>query len=373
MLSGLKILDMSRVLAGPHCAMLLGELGAEVLKVESPGGDDTRGWGPPYQNGESAYFIGANRNKHSITLDLRQSKDLQTLRELIPQYDAVVENFKLGTLARWGFDADWFARHAPQTVHCSITGFGPSGPRAADPGYDFVMQAECGLMAITGPLEGEPVKHGVAIVDTVTGLYAAISILGALLARQRQGVTHRVSTSLFETGLSMLINVASNVLISGQDARRFGNGHPNIVPYRTFLTADQYIALAVGNDTQFERLAILLGREQWNADERFKTNSARVANRERVDAEVQSVLLTRTADEWFDALRAEGIPAGKVCTPQQALAHEQAIANQCVMRIEHPQTGSIPYVRIPIRVDGVPVHAHLAPPTLGEHNSRTGS
>jgi len=276
-LDGLRVLDLTRVLAGPFCTMLLGDMGADIVKVEPRGGDETRAWGPPWVGGESAYFLGVNRNKRGITLDPTTPRGRDLLRRLVARSDVLVDNFRVGTLARWGFDHAWFDAQAPRLVRCSITGYGPTGPKAELPGYDFILQAETGLMSISGEPDGEPMKHGVAIVDLATGMLACIAILGALAARERTGRGQQVDLSLFETGLTLLANVASNHLASGRDAGRFGNGHPNIVPYRTYATRAGALALAVGNDAQFARLAAAVAHPEWAADPRLATNAARVA------------------------------------------------------------------------------------------------
>jgi crotonobetainyl-CoA:carnitine CoA-transferase CaiB-like acyl-CoA transferase len=255
-LEGLRVLDLTRILAGPMCAQMLGDLGADVIKVEPPGtGDDTRTWGPPFIKGEAAYFLGVNRNKRSLTLNLAARAGQELLAALLKKSDVLVENFKVGTLEKWGFTNEWLEKNAPRVVRCSITGYGTSGPDAGLPGYDFILQAESGLMSITGAADGTPTKYGVAIVDVVTGLYACNVILAALSARNRTGRGQHVEVCLYDSGISMLINVASNYLATGKDARRFGNGHPSIVPYTTYPTADGMMALAVGNDAQFARFA----------------------------------------------------------------------------------------------------------------------
>jgi len=314
-LEGLRVLDLTRVLAGPFCTMLLGDMGADVVKVEPKGGDETRGWGPPYLGQESAYFLGVNRNKRAITLDPTTAGGRDVLARLAARSDVLVENFKLGTLGRWGFDDAWFEAHAPRLVRCSITGYGPTGPRAGLPGYDFILQAESGLMSICGEPDGAPTKYGVAIVDLATGMLACIAILGAIAARERTGRGQRVDVSLFETGLALLANVASNHLVSGRDARRFGNGHPNIVPYRTYATGQGAIALAVGNDAQFARFAAVVGHPEWAEDPRLQTNRARVEHREVVDGLVEAALAAGSADGWIERLRAAGVPFTMAATP----------------------------------------------------------
>src|SRR5262245_27842462 len=320
-LAGLQVLDLTRVLAGPVCAMVLGDIGADVIKIEPVGsGDDTRSWGPPFVNGESAYFLGVNRNKRGITLNMAVKAGQDILAALIGKSDEVVENFKTGTLARWGFDAQWFESRAPRAIRCSITGYGTTGPKAAMPGYDFILQAESGLMSICGAPDGEPMKYGVAIVDLCTGMLACNAILGAVNARHRTGKGQQVEVSLFDTGLFLLANVAANHLASGREARRFGNGHPNIVPYTAYPAADGMIAVAVGNDAQFRKFAEVIGHADWGTDTRFARNPDRVANRQMLDSMIASVLERERAEAWIDKLRTVGIPCGRINSVTQALA-----------------------------------------------------
>lgn len=365
-LSGLRVLDLSRILAGPYCTMLLGDLGADVIKVESRSGDDTRYWGPPFHGNESAYYLGINRNKRSMVIDFSVAQGREVAAELMKKCDVLVENFRFGTLERWGFDQDWFDEHAPALVRCSITGYGPSGPRRDSPGYDFILQAESGLMSICGEPDGEPTKYGVAVVDLATGMFACIGILAALDARKRTGRGQKVDVSLFESALALLANVASNSLISDADAQRYGNGHPNIVPYRSFPVKDGYLALAVGNDQQFRRFSMLVGREDWITDSSFCTNQARVENRELVDREVGAALSDATLDEWLERLRSIGVPCGKVNSVVTALADPQAAAREMVRTIEHP-LGAFRALGIPLKFSDTPGAIRHPPPLLGEH------
>jgi succinate--hydroxymethylglutarate CoA-transferase len=366
-LDGLRVLDLTRVLAGPFCTMMLGDMGADVVKVEPRGGDETRAWGPPYVGGESAYFLGVNRNKRGITLDPTTPRGRELLRTLVASSDVLVDNFRVGTLAKWGFDDRWFDAHAPRLIRCSITGYGPTGPKAELPGYDFILQAETGLMSISGEPDGEPMKHGVAIVDLATGMLACIAILGALAARDRTGRGQQVDLSLYETGLTLLANVASNHLASGRDAGRFGNGHPNIVPYRTYATRTGALALAVGNDAQFARFAAAVAHPEWGTDPRLATNSARVLNREVVDRLVQEALDGDAAEAWISRLRAAGVPCGRVSTVAQALADPQALARAMVETIDHPAVGPFRALGVPFKMAGTPARLRRAPPTLGQH------
>jgi crotonobetainyl-CoA:carnitine CoA-transferase CaiB-like acyl-CoA transferase len=367
-LEGLKVLDLTRILAGPLCTQMLGDMGADVIKVEPPGtGDDTRSWGPPFCGGESAYFLGVNRNKRSLTLDMASRDGQQILCELVKRSDVLVENFKLGTLEKWGVTDAWLEQHAPRVIRCSITGYGSSGPLAGLPGYDFILQAESGLMSICGEPEGPPTKYGVAIVDVVTGLYACNAILAALAARARTGRGQRVEVCLYDSGIAMLINVASNYLVSGKDARRYGNGHPSIVPYTTYPTADGMIALAVGNDAQFARFAATVGRPEWARDERFATNPARVTNREALDALIAQALRAQPTAAWIERLRAAGVPCGPIHSVAQALEHPHTLARGMVRTVAHPAAGALRMLGIPFRLNGTPPMIRRPPPRLGEH------
>ena len=367
-LSGLRVLDLTRILAGPLCGQMLGDMGADVIKVEPPGaGDDTRTWGPPFANGESAYFMGTNRNKRSLTLNMAAKAGQEVLQQLIRKADVLIENFKLGTLEKWGITNDWLEENAPRVVRCSITGYGSSGPKAQLPGYDFVLQAESGLMSICGERDGTPTKYGVAIVDVVTGLYACNSILAALAARERTGKGQHVEVCLYDSGLSMLINVASNYLMTGRDARRFGNGHPNIVPYTTYATADGMIAVAVGNDPQFARFAETLGRPDWARDARFAKNPERVANRDDLDGQIEQALKAAKTAAWIDRLRAAGVPCGPINSVADALSDPHTAARGMVRTVKHPKAGDLKMVGIPFRMNGTPPSIRRAPPLLGEH------
>lgn len=365
-LAGVRVVDLSRILAGPFCTMNLGDMGAEIIKVEQPGkGDDTRAWGPPFAGSEAAYFLGINRNKRSVTLNLKSPEGQDILKRLLTGADIVIENFKVGTLEGWGITSDWREREAPRLIHCQITGYGGRGPRGDRPGYDFLLQAESGLMSITGFADGQPTKIGVAIVDVCTGMNATMSILAALNARHQTGRGQRIETSLYTTSISLLINVAANHLVSGRPARRFGNGHPNIVPYRTFDASDAPLAIAIGNDTQFARLARCLGHPEWAENEKFRRNADRVDNRDEIDSLIQEVFATREAAEWIDVLLAADIPASRVNTVEQALADEQTLANDMVVEIDHPEAGRLRMLGVPYRFSDTPATVDLAPPLLG--------
>jgi formyl-CoA transferase len=367
-LHGLRVLDLTRVLAGPLCAMVLGDMGANVIKVEQPGrGDDTRGWGPPFQGTEAAYFLGVNRNKRGITLNLKEPRAQDLLRELIKKSDVVIENYKFGTMAEWGCGPDFLRQQAPQTIHCTISGYGSRGPKGAQPGYDFLLQAESGLMSISGEKDGEPMKMGVAIVDLCTGMYATIAILAALNARNSGHPGQHVEVSLYATGLSLLANVASNALVSGKPAGRYGNGHPNIVPYRSFRCSDANIALTVGNDSQFAQFAAAVGHPEWAVDVRFARNRDRVVNRAVIDSLIEETLLRRPVDEWIETLMAVGVPCSRINTVQEALAAPQTAATEMVMEIEHPTAGLFRSLGIPMSFSCTPGVVRRPPPVLGEH------
>ena len=367
-LAGIRVLDLTRVLAGPTCAMMLGDMGADVIKVEPPsGGDDTRGWGPPFVGGESAYFLGANRNKRSMTLNLAVPAGQKLLAGLIEKTDIVIDNFKLGTLPKWGFTDAWFDTHAPRAVRCSITGYGSTGPKAALPGYDFILQAESGLMSICGEPDGPPTKYGVAIVDVCTGMLACNAILAALNARHGSGRGQKVELSLYESALHMLVNVASNVLVSGRGGGRFGNGHPSIVPYTTYAAKDATMALAVGNDSQFAKCAAVLGHSEWADDPRFATNRARVEHRSLVDGAIAEALEADTADNWLAKLKAAGVPCGRINSVAEALADPQTQARAMIETVEHPTIGDLKLVGMPYKFSGTPASVRRPPPMLGEH------
>ena len=372
-LAGIRVLDLSRVLAGPWCTQLLADLGAEVLKIERPGaGDDTRHWGPPWheRNGETvaAYFLSANRGKRSAAIDFATEEGASIVRDLARKADVVVENFKVGGLAKFALDARSLLKLNPGLVIASITGFGQNGPYAERAGYDYIIQGMGGLMSITGKPDdepgGEPMRVGVAVADLFTGMYTAVAILSALYRREKKGEGAHIDMALFDTQLAMLANQASNALISAQDPPRQGNTHPNIVPYQTFQTADQWIIIAVGNDRQFARLAEMCGHPEWTTDERFASNSERVANRQAMVAAVAECVRTRPASEWLESLENAGIPAGPINTITQAFADIQAQHRAMVRTIAGTQL-----VGSPVRIDGKRADSDLPPPALGEHTA----
>jgi len=370
-LEGIKVLDLSRVLAGPWCTQLLADLGAEVIKVERPGsGDNTRHWGPPWRGeGNSrvaAYFLSCNRGKKSAAIDFAQEEGAALVRELANDADVVVENFKVGGLKKFGLDAASLRAAHPSIVYASITGFGQDGPYAERAGYDYIIQGMGGLMSITGQPDGEPgggpMRVGVAVVDLFTGMYTATAILAALYRREKTGEGAHVDMALFDTQLAMLANQASNALVSGNDPPRQGNTHPNIVPYQPFEAADQPIIIAIGNDRQFARLAEICGHPEWTRDERFASNAARVANRSEIVRLIADRIREKSAAEWLAELELAGIPAGPINRISQALADVQAQHRQMVRSI-----AGVPQVGSPLRFDGERADSDLPPPALGEH------
>ena len=372
-LEGIKVLDLSRVLAGPWCTQLLADLGAEVIKIERPGaGDDTRHWGPPWHGeGEdrvAAYFLSCNRGKKSAAIDFAQAEGAALVRKLALDADVVVENFKVGGLNKFGLDAESLRAANPRLIYASITGFGQDGPYADRAGYDYIIQGMGGLMSITGLPDGVPgggpMRVGVAVVDLFTGLYTCVAILSALYAREKTGEGTHIDMALFDTQLAMLANQASNALVSGKDPPRQGNTHPNIVPYQVFDAADQSIIIAVGNDRQFARLAEICGHPEWTRDERFASNAARVANREGIVRLVSEAIARKTAAEWLEQLETAGIAAGPINHISQALSDVQAQHRRMVRTIS-----GVPTVGSPLRFDGERADSDLPPPALGQHTA----
>jgi formyl-CoA transferase len=370
-LDGIKVLDLSRVLAGPWCTQLLADLGAEVTKIERPGsGDDTRHWGPPWHGeGESrvaAYFLSCNRGKKSAAVDFSNPEGAALVRKLAECADVVVENFKVGGLEKFGLDAASLRVANPRIVYASITGFGQDGPYADRAGYDYIIQGMGGLMSITGQPDGEPgggpMRVGVAVVDLFTGLYTAVAILAALYRREKSGEGAHIDMALFDTQLAMLANQASNALVSGKDPPRQGNTHPNIVPYQPFAAADQPIIIAVGNDRQFAKLAAICGHPEWVGDARFANNAVRVANREAMVRLVSETIAMKPAVEWLAQLEVAGIPAGPINRISQALEDVQARHRAMVRTL-----AGMPLVGSPLRLDGERADSDLPPPALGEH------
>lgn len=371
-LSHVRVLELSRVLAGPWAAQTLADLGADVIKVERPGaGDDTRAWGPPWAGEESAYFLSTNRGKRSITIDFERPEGQELVRKLAAQADVVIENFKVGGLVKYGLDYDSLKAINPGLVYCSITGFGQDGPYAKRAGYDFMIQGMGGLMSITGQPDAEagggPVKVGVAVTDVFTGLYATIGVLGALAHRDRTGEGQWVNLALLDVQVAVLANQAMNYLVGGKAPQRLGNAHPNIVPYQAFATLDGHIILAVGNDGQFAKFCQVAGRPDLAQDPRYATNPARVANRKELVPILELLLEQRTSRDWLSALEAVGVPCGPINDVSQVFADPHVQARHIHQDLPHPTAGTVPTVASPIRYSATPIEHTVAPPTLGQH------
>ena len=374
-LEGVKVLDLSRVLAGPYATMVLGDLGASVIKVEHPErGDDTRHWGPPFagegEDRESAYFLAVNRNKRSIGVDLKDQEGLERVKRLAAGADVVIENWRRGALEKLGLGYEALSEANPGLVYCSITGFGP-GPDEERPGYDFLVQARGGVMGITGQPGGEPTKVGVAISDIVCGMFASNAILAALHRRAATGEGARIEVPLFESTLGWLANRGQEYLISGEDTGFIGNAHPSIVPYQTFDASDKPLVVAVGNNTQFAELCKVVGRPELAEDERYATNPDRVANREALIPELQEEFRKRPADAWVQEIRAAGVPSGPVNPLADVFADDHVKGSGILQDLKHPSAGSLKMVASPILVDGERLPIRRPPPTLGQHTGET--
>ena len=366
-LQGVRVLDLSRVLAGPYCTMVLGDLGADVIKVEPPEGDETRGWGPPFAEGESAYYLCVNRNKRGIVINLKTDEGKKILRDLALQSDVLVENFRPGTLKKFGLDFETLHELNPKLIYCSITGFGQTGSMKDKPGYDFMIQALGGLMSITGEPDGEPMKTGVAVVDLFAGQNAIIAILSALQARTLTGRGQQLDIALFDSQLGWLANVASNYLISGKLPKRHGNAHANIVPYQSFQASDWWFAIAVGNDRQFARLCDLIGKPEFAADEKFSTNSARVQNRAELIPLLIDIFKTASVSDWLAKLDEAEIPCGPIQNFEQVFSMPVVGEREMLVKMEHPTIGKLPLVGSPLKMSDTPVEFRLPPPLMGEH------
>jgi crotonobetainyl-CoA:carnitine CoA-transferase CaiB-like acyl-CoA transferase len=362
-LSGVKVLDLSRVLAGPWCGQTLADLGADVIKVESFDGDDTRGMGPPYIGAISAYFSCANRNKRSICIDLHKPESRDVIHALVAQADIVIENFRTGTAERLGVGYDALSAINPRLIYCSISGYGRTGPDAKRAGYDYAVQAEGGLMAITGARDGAPNKVAVAVVDLATGQNAVIAILAALQQRHHSGRGQQVAVSLFDTQLTWLANIGAGVLFTGEDAPRYGNEHASIVPYQDFSASDQHFVLTVANEKLWHALCDAVGHPEWVHDPRFNSNSQRVLHRDLVTANLQAIFSTQPVAYWLQAFSNRGIPSAPINSVKQALHSPLAKANGNVLEVD-----GIPLVASPLKLSESPVSYHQAPPQLGEHS-----
>lgn len=381
-LSHIRVLDLSRILAGPWAGQMLADLGADVIKVERPGaGDDTRGWGPPWlrdaageDTSEAAYYLCANRNKRSITIDITQAEGQELVRKLAAQSDVVLENYKLGGLKRYGLDYDSLKAVNPRLVYCSITGFGQDGPYAARAGYDFLIQGLGGLMSITGRPDDEtgggPMKVGVALTDILTGLYASNAVLAALAWREQSGEGQYIDLALLDVQVACLGNQAMNYLSTGKNPKRLGNAHPNIVPYQDFPTADGYMILAIGNDAQFARFCTAAGQPGLAEDARFKTNRGRVENRAELIPQLKRLTIERNTADWIATLEAISVPCGPINSLADVFADPQVQARGLKVTMPHPAAGSVSLVASPMRLSATPVEYRNPPPLLGEHTQQ---
>jgi formyl-CoA transferase len=368
-LAGVRVLDLTRVVAGPYCSMFLGDLGAEVVKVEQPGvGDDTRGWGPPFAGGESAYYLCINRNKKGLTLDLKSARAIALLRELAKNADVIIENFRPGTMERLGLGEKELRGINPRLIYASLTGFGADGPMSDWPGYDLIVQAWGGLMSITGTPDGEPVKVGVAIIDLVAGLMLGKAITAALFAREKIGVGQRIDTSLLEAEVASLINVGSNYLVGGKIPARWGNAHPNIVPYQNFKTANGYLVIGVASEVIWKRFCAAVGRDDLAGDPRFAVNSKRVEHRAELIRLLSEIFLQRGNESWFKLLADAEVPCAPVQTVDQVFQAPQVLHRGMLTEIEHPTAGKVRMAGIPVKFSETPASVRMPPPLLGEHN-----
>jgi crotonobetainyl-CoA:carnitine CoA-transferase CaiB-like acyl-CoA transferase len=367
-LTGLTVLDLTRVLSGPYCTMQLADMGARVIKIEHPdGGDDTRHWGPPFLNGESTYFLSINRNKESVTLDFKTPRGRAVLDRLVSRADVLVENFRPRTLARQGLDYTSLSAAHPRLIYASLSGYGHTGPRAQEPGYDAVLQGEGGLMSITGAADGPPFRLGVAVADIVTGLFAVQGILLALVARQQTGRGQHVDVAMLDSVAALLTYQAGIVFATGQSPGRLGNRHPSIAPYDTFDAADGPIVLAVGNDDQWQRFCRAAGLDAAARDPRFLTNAERVQHGEALRSLITPLMKSRTRADWTARLVDAGVPAGPVRPVNEALADPQLAAREMLTHLTHAAAGDITVLGVPVKLSETPGGVHSPPPILGEH------
>lgn len=377
-LENIRVLDITRALAGPYCTMMLGDLGAEVIKVEAPGsGDESRSWGPPFVGepygpypGESAYFISTNRNKLSITVNLKSIEGQKIIRQLVSISDVMVENFRTGVLEKMGLGYDDLNALNPRLIYCSISGYGRSGPCADRPGYDAILQAEGGLMSITGPVDGAPSRVGIPIVDITTGMFSATAILAALRARDLTGKGQFIDMSLFDTQVALLANVGSNYLVGGNPPRRHGNAHPNLTPYEAFQARDRWFVLGAANDKQWEILCQVIGRPELKTDVRFASNGDRLANHEVLLKILNEVLITRDAEDWLSVLGKAGLPCGPINSIPEVFEDPQTQARNLVLTVDHPTAGPVQMTGFPYKFSQTPAEVHRPPPLLGEHNEK---
>lgn len=367
-LSGTNVLDLTRVLSGPYCTMMLADMGARVIKVEQPGrGDDTRGWGPPFEKGESSYFMSVNRNKESLTLNLKHPEGRTLLNNLLDKTDVLVENFRPGTLARMQLGYPDLAARWPRLIYCSVSGFGHTGPRRTQPGYDAVLQAEGGLMSITGDRDGSAYRLGVAIADITSGMFAAYGVAMALLARHRTGRGQFVDVGMLDSVAALLTYQAGIYFATNQAPIRLGNRHPTIVPYETLETGDGELVVAVGNDQLWHSFCQLLGADDLATDVRFATNKDRVERREALRPILVEYLKSRPATDWIELLTAGGIPCGAVRDLEAVFSDPQIIERAMVVALDHPIAGAIRTLGVPVKLDDTPGNVRTPPPTLGQH------
>ncbi|CAI6340218.1 unnamed protein product [Periconia digitata] len=378
-LAGIKVLDMTRVLAGPYCTQILGDLGADVIKIEHPTrGDDTRAWGPPYAKysqgkhpdgpGESAYYLGVNRNKRSLGLSFAHPAGVDILHRLAKQCDVLVENYLPGSLVKYAMDYETLSKINPHLIYASITGYGQTGPYSNRAGYDVMVEAEFGLMHITGARDGPPVKVGVAVTDLTTGLYTSNSIMAALLRRMKSGKGQHIDVALSDCQVATLANIASSALISGKkDSGRWGTSHPSIVPYKAFKTANGDILLGGGNDRLYGILCTRIGKPEWSVDDRFKTNALRVQNRDTLEQLIERETQKKTTEEWLEILEGCGMPYAAINDIQNTLNHEHVLARDMVKEVEHSTCGPIKLVNTPVKYSESKPGIRMPPPTLGQH------
>jgi formyl-CoA transferase len=367
-LDGIRVLDLTRILAGPYCTMFLGDLGAEVVKIEQPGvGDDTRGWGPPFVAGESAYFLSINRNKKSVTLDLKSKRGAELLRRLAEKADVLLENFRPGAMDRLGLGEAQMRGLNPRLIYASLSAFGADGPMKDSPGYDLILQAGAGLMSITGMPDGEPTKVGVAIIDVVAGLMLGKSIVAALFARERSGTGQKIETSLLEAAVASLINVGTNYLVSGEVPGRWGNAHPSIVPFQNFKTSDGYLVVAAASERIWPRLCAALDMAKLADDPRFATNAQRVEHREELIGMLAPAFIKKDTATWVRLLSGAEVPCSPVQTIDQVFSSPQVLHRKMLVEVKHPKAGTIALAGLPVKLAGTPASVRLPPPLLGEH------
>ncbi|MCK5598561.1 CoA transferase [bacterium] len=367
-LSGLRILDLSRVLAGPTTSAILGDLGADVIKVENPnGGDETRGWGPPWADTESAYYLSANRNKRSITVNFKNEKGKKIIEDILKASDVVLLNFPVQTLEKLNLTYEWARGIKEDIIWANISGFGLHGPSAHLPGYDIMIQGMSGLMSVTGEEGGAPVKVGVAVADVFTALYTVIAIQAALRYKDKTGLGSMIDNSLYECMTSALVNIANNYLIGDQIPKPHGTAHPNIVPYQAFHAKDIYIIIGIGNDRQFGKLSALLGHPEWASDEKYRTNDVRVSNREQIIKMISERIAEKSGDEWIKLFRKEHIPCAPINTMDRTFADPQMAARDFVQEVKHPTAGTIKLMKNPIHFSNIDLSIDRHPPLLGEH------